>query len=93
VANWRWPHLRKTAYANDLAQIPLDEVHDFTWHRFHGDLDMQCVARAMRPHPVRDQIAPGERLQQACQKAWGGVHIKHEADGDRRLGGHEGDSG
>src|SRR5689334_246423 len=50
LANQIGPHLNQAAHPDDLAQISLDQVHDFGRHRLHRDLDVHCVARAMRPH-------------------------------------------
>ena len=70
-AAWRTASGRtcvEAAHADHLAQIALDQMHDLAGHRLHGDLDMQRLAGAVRPHAVGDQVALGEWLQQAGQK-------------------------
>src|SRR5579872_3958145 len=53
-------HLREATHADHLAQVALDQVHHVARHLRQGDLDVHGVARAVRPHAVRDQVAPGK---------------------------------
>jgi hypothetical protein len=76
-ANWN-----DAPHADSLPQIAFHERHPSGGHLRHRDLDMHDLTAPVRPHAVGQQVALGERLEQAGQKAGRGVRVQHEADAD-----------